>query len=85
MCIGTKNIPETKFDSRTILKQCLKKASKQHIRGRKTKSKEDLSELTASEEEFFIDLTLKNSCIMIYTLLSKIFEICGSILISDPR
>ena len=56
MHIGIENIPVTKFDSRTVLKRWLK-TGKRHIRGHKTKSKEDLTELTTSEEEFFIHLT----------------------------
>ena len=52
MRIGTENIPVTKFDSRPIVKQWLM-TGKGHIRGRKTKNKEDLTELTTSEEEFF--------------------------------
>ena len=31
---------------------------KQHIRGHKTKNKEDLTELTTPEEEFFIHFAL---------------------------
>ena len=38
------------------------------------KIKEDLAELTTSEEEFFIDLTWQNSFITFYTLLSEIVE-----------
>ena len=45
----------TKFDSRTILKRWLM-TGERHIRGHKTKSKEDLTELTTLEE-FFIHLT----------------------------
>ena len=52
MRIGTENIPVTKFDSRPILKRWLM-TGKRHIRGHKTKNKEDLTELTTSEEEFF--------------------------------
>ena len=52
MRIGTENIPVTKFDSRPIVKQWLM-TGKGHIRGHKTKNKEDLTELTTSEEEFF--------------------------------
>ena len=56
MRIGIENIPMTKFDSRPVLKRWLK-TGKRRIRGHKTKSKEDLTELTTSEEEFFIHLT----------------------------
>ena len=56
MRIGIENIPMTKFDSRLVLK-CWLKTGKRHIRGHKTKSKEELTELTTSEEEFFIHLT----------------------------
>ena len=56
MHIGIENIPVTQFDSKPVPKLWLKKG-KQHITGHKTKNKEDLSELTTSEEEFFIDLT----------------------------
>ena len=83
MRIGIENIPVTKFDSRPILKQWLK-TGKQHIKGHKTKTKEDLIELTTSEESF-IHLTSQNSCIKIYTLLSEIFvakNFYGSTLIS---
>ena len=52
MRIGTENIPVTKFDSRPIVKQWLM-TGKEHIRGHKTKNKEDLTELTTSEEELF--------------------------------
>ena len=52
MRIGTENIPVTKFDSRPIVKQWLM-TGKGHIRGHKTKNKEDLTELTTSEEELF--------------------------------
>ena len=45
----------TKFDLRAILKRWLR-TGKRHIRGHKTKNKEDLTELTTSEESF-IDLT----------------------------
>ena len=55
MRIGTENIPVTKFDSRPILKRWLM-TGKRHIRGHKTKNKEDLTELTTLEE-FFIHLT----------------------------
>ena len=41
----------TKFDLRTILKRWLR-TGKRHIRGHKTKNKEDLTELTTSEESF---------------------------------
>ena len=53
--IGIENIPVTKFDSRPILKRWLM-TGKRHIRGHKTKNKEDLTELTTLEE-FFIHLT----------------------------
>ena len=43
MYIGIENIPVAKFDSRSILKQCLK-TGKQH-RGHKTRNQEDLTEL----------------------------------------
>ena len=82
MRIGIENIPMTKFDSRLVFKRWLK-TGKRHIRGHKTKNKEDLTELTTSGEEFFIHLTSQNSCIPIYTLLSEIFvakNFCGSTL-----
>ena len=53
---GVENIPVTKFDSWAILKRWLKKG-KWHIRGHKTKNKEELTELTTSEEQLFIDMT----------------------------
>ena len=87
MRIDVDNMPMTKSDSRLVLKLWLK-TGKRHIRGHKTKSKEDLTELTASAEDFFIHLTSQNSRILIYTLLSKIFVAknfyCSS-LISDIK
>ena len=56
MRIGIENIPMAKFDSRPVLKRWLK-TGKRYIRGHKTKSNENLSELATSEEEFFIHLT----------------------------
>ena len=53
MRIGTENIPVTKFDSRPIVKQWLM-TGKGHIRGHKTKNKEDLTELTTEEEFFYL-------------------------------
>ena len=46
MCIGIENIP--------MIKHWLK-TGKRHIRGHKTKSKEDLTELTTSEEGFLFN------------------------------
>ena len=51
MYIGIENIPVAKFDSRSILKQCLK-TGKQH-RGHKTRNQEDLTELATWEEDFY--------------------------------
>ena len=87
MRIGIENILMAKFDSRPVLKRWLK-TGKRHIRGHKTKSKKNLSELATSEEEFFIHLTSYNSCIPSYTLLSEIFvakKFHGSSLISDNK
>ena len=53
--IMRRKYPCDKFDSRTILKRWLM-TGERHIRGHKTKSKEDLTELTTLEE-FFIHLT----------------------------
>ena len=52
MHIDIGNIHVTKFDLRPILIQWLK-TGKQNIRGHKTKNKEDLTELTTSEEFVF--------------------------------
>ena len=57
MCICNENNAVTKLDFRPILKWWLM-TGKQHIRGHKTKNKEDLTELTTPEEEFFIHFAL---------------------------
>ena len=57
MCICNENNAVTKLDFRPILKWWLM-TGKQHIRGHKTKNKEDLTELTTPEEGLFIHFAL---------------------------